>query len=193
MHRLVDDGLGLLGALFDGLHRVGISTTGAWMVGFDFQTRENIEEDLQDFIDLAPSLQQLTRVCPFPPTPLWRMLKDEGRIREDVKWEDISFYGGGGMVLSKTITAGLLSGVDREIDGVKYYQISAAINPGNSGGPLFNAQGQLIGINGRCSFEKRGRVNVGVGYAISINQIKKFLGYLRSFDKRSYNIFRCAK
>jgi hypothetical protein len=86
--------------MFDGLHRVGIATTGAWMVGFDFQTRENIEEDLQDFIDLAPTLQQLTRVCPFPPTPLWRMLKDEGRIREDVKWEDISFYGGGGMVLS---------------------------------------------------------------------------------------------
>ena len=37
--------------VFEGLHRVGISTTGAWMVGFDFQTRENIEEDLQDFID----------------------------------------------------------------------------------------------------------------------------------------------
>jgi hypothetical protein len=85
---------------FDGLHRVGISTTGAWMVGFDFQTRENIEEDLQDFIDLYPSLQQLTRVCPFPPTPIWKMLKDEGRIREDFKWEEVSFYGGGGMVLS---------------------------------------------------------------------------------------------
>ena len=59
-------------------------------------------------------------------------------------------------------------------------QVDASINPGNSGGPLFNAQGQLIGINGRGSFEKRGRVNVGVGYAISINQIKNFLGYLKS-------------
>ena len=86
--------------MFDGLHRVGIATTGAWMVGFDFQTRENIEEDLQDFIDLVPTLQQLTRVCPFPPTPLWKMLKDEGRIRDDFKWEEVSFYGGGGMVLS---------------------------------------------------------------------------------------------
>ena len=54
-------------------------------------------------------------------------------------------------------------------------QTDAAINPGNSGGPLFDAARQLIGINGRGSFEKRGRVNVGVGYAISINQIKHFL------------------
>jgi hypothetical protein len=59
-------------------------------------------------------------------------------------------------------------------------QTDASINPGNSGGPLFNADGDLIGINGRGSFEKRGRVNVGVGYAISINQIKNFMGYLRS-------------
>ncbi len=40
--------------------------------------------------------------------------------------------------------------------------------------------GSLIGINGRGSFEKRGRVNVGVGYAISINQIKRFIGLLKS-------------
>ena len=59
-------------------------------------------------------------------------------------------------------------------------QTDAAINPGNSGGPLFDAEGRLIGINGRGSFEKRGRVNVGVGYAISINQIKNFLGRLKS-------------
>jgi len=83
--------------MFDGLHRVGIITTGAWMAGFDFQNRQNIEEDLQDFVSLAPAMQQLTRVCPFPPTPLWRKLKDEGRIRADVRWEEVSFYGGGGM------------------------------------------------------------------------------------------------
>lgn len=59
-------------------------------------------------------------------------------------------------------------------------QVDAAINPGNSGGPLFDGQGRLIGINGRGSFEKRGRVNVGVGYAISINQIKHFMGHLKS-------------
>src|SRR5439155_13853399 len=57
-------------------------------------------------------------------------------------------------------------------------QIDTSINPGNSGGPLFNMTGELIGINGRGSFDKRGRVNSGVGYAISINQIKNFLGHL---------------
>ena len=59
-------------------------------------------------------------------------------------------------------------------------QIETSINPGNSGGPLFNMQGELIGINGRGSFEKRGRVNSGVGYAISINQIKNFMGHLKA-------------
>jgi hypothetical protein len=41
-------------------------------------------------------------------------------------------------------------------------------------------KGELIGINGRGSFDKRGRINSGVGYAISINQIKNFLGHLRA-------------
>ncbi|PHS02839.1 MAG: hypothetical protein COA78_20065 [Blastopirellula sp.] len=48
--------------------------------------------------------------------------------------------------LNKTITEGLLSGVDREVDGDTYYQISAAINPGNSGGPLCDSKGAVIGI-----------------------------------------------
>jgi S1-C subfamily serine protease len=86
-----------------------------------------------------------------------------------------------------TVTYGLVSGVHRYqypagtlLEYADCIQTDASINPGNSGGPLFNARGQLIGINGRGSFEKRGRVNVGVGYAISINQIKNFIGYLRS-------------
>lgn len=86
-----------------------------------------------------------------------------------------------------TITAGILSGVRRyqhPAGGLLEYtdclQTDASINPGNSGGPLYDFQGRLIGINGRASFEKRGRVNVGVGYAISVNQARRFLSHLKS-------------
>ena len=86
-----------------------------------------------------------------------------------------------------TVTYGIVSGVHRYqypagtlLEYTDCIQTDASINPGNSGGPLFDQRGQLVGINGRGSFEKRGRVNVGVGYAISINQIKNFLGYLKS-------------
>ncbi|MCA9122814.1 MAG: trypsin-like peptidase domain-containing protein [Planctomycetaceae bacterium] len=86
-----------------------------------------------------------------------------------------------------TVTYGIVSGVHRYqepagtiLEYTDCIQTDAAINPGNSGGPLFNSDGNLIGVNGRGSFEKRGRVNVGLGYAISINQIKHFMGYLHS-------------
>ncbi|WP_442485557.1 S1C family serine protease [Aeoliella sp. SH292] len=86
-----------------------------------------------------------------------------------------------------TITFGILSGTHRYqypagtlLEYADCLQTDASINPGNSGGPLWDAEGRLIGINGRGSFEKRGRVNVGVGYAISINQIKHFLSHLKS-------------
>jgi serine protease Do len=86
-----------------------------------------------------------------------------------------------------TVTYGIVSGVHRYqypsgtlLEYADCIQTDASINPGNSGGPLFDDQGQLVGINGRGSFEKRGRVNVGVAYAISIHQIKNFLGVLRS-------------
>ncbi len=86
-----------------------------------------------------------------------------------------------------TVTAGIVSGVHRYqfpegtlLEYADCIQTDASINPGNSGGPLFDGQGRLVGINGRCSFDKRGRVSVNVGYAVSINQIKNFLGDLHS-------------
>lgn len=86
-----------------------------------------------------------------------------------------------------TVTYGIVSGVHRYqypagtyLEYADCIQVDSSINPGNSGGPLFNERGELIGINGRGSFEKRGRVNSGAGYAISINQIMYFLDHLRS-------------
>ena len=81
--------------------------------------------------------------------------------------------------LQPTVTWGILSGVGRYqypsgtlLEYGDCLQTDASINPGNSGGPLYDSEGKLLGIVGRASFEKRGRVNVGVGYAISIQQAK---------------------
>jgi S1-C subfamily serine protease len=86
-----------------------------------------------------------------------------------------------------TVTFGMVSGVHRYqypagtlLEYTDCIQIDTSVNPGNSGGPLFNLKGELVGINGRISADKRGRLNSGVGYAISINQIKNFLGHLRA-------------
>ncbi len=86
-----------------------------------------------------------------------------------------------------TTTYGIVSGVHRYqypantiLEYTDCLQVDASVNPGNSGGPLFNRAGELIGINGRISISQRGRVNAGAGYAISINQIRNFLGCLRS-------------
>jgi serine protease Do len=82
-----------------------------------------------------------------------------------------------------TVTLGIVSAVNRYQGGQpnntlvygNCIQVDSSINPGNSGGPLFAMSGRIVGINGRASFKERGRVNVGVGYAISINQAVAFL------------------
>jgi S1-C subfamily serine protease len=110
---------------------------------------------------------------------------------DTVKAGDWSFAMGNPFLLATdftpTVTYGMVSGVHRYqypagtlLEYTDCIQIDTSINPGNSGGPLFDVNGELIGINGRGSFEKRGRVNSGVGYAISINQIKNFMGQLRA-------------
>jgi serine protease Do len=85
-----------------------------------------------------------------------------------------------------TVTYGIVSGVRRYqypantfLEYTDCIQIDASINPGNSGGPLFDIQGRWIGINGRASFEKRGRVNSGAAYAISVNQVQLFIEHLK--------------
>ncbi len=85
-----------------------------------------------------------------------------------------------------TVTFGVVSGTHRYQagggNGTMVYpdciQVDAPVNPGNSGGPLFNEAGEIVGINGRISIGDRGRVNVGVGFAIASNQIRNFLADL---------------
>ena len=109
---------------------------------------------------------------------------------DEVEVGDFCFAAGNPFLLATdfqpSISAGIVSGTRRYqfpagtiLEYADCLQVDAAINPGNSGGGLFDARGRIIGVNGRASFEKRGRVNVGVGYAISANQLRNFLGLLK--------------
>jgi serine protease Do len=78
-----------------------------------------------------------------------------------------------GRDLLGSVTAGVVSAVDRQIDmgskGLKLIQTDAAINPGNSGGALVNSKGQIIGIN---TAKIGGNGVEGIGFAIPINIVK---------------------
>ncbi len=80
--------------------------------------------------------------------------------------------------LTQTVTAGILSAKGRVIGAGPYdnfLQTDASINPGNSGGPLFNLQGQVVGVN--TAIIAGGQ---GIGFAIPINQAKSIIPQLIS-------------
>jgi S1-C subfamily serine protease len=59
-------------------------------------------------------------------------------------------------------------------------QTDAAINPGNSGGPLINCYGEVIGVNTLLENPTGDRVNVGVGFAVSVNTVLSELDELKA-------------
>ncbi|NCF83740.1 MAG: PDZ domain-containing protein [Proteobacteria bacterium] len=78
-----------------------------------------------------------------------------------------------------SISRGIISHTERFASGLTpYLQTDAAINPGNSGGALFNHAGEVIGMNTAIASTKAG-ANVGIGYAVPIDLVKKVTAQLR--------------
>ncbi|WP_238163342.1 S1C family serine protease [Kribbella capetownensis] len=80
--------------------------------------------------------------------------------------------------LEGTVTAGIVSAVDRQArfgdngNRQSAIQTDAAINPGNSGGPLVNAAGQVVGVNTAIATLGAGRSgNIGIGFAIPVDRM----------------------
>jgi putative serine protease PepD len=87
--------------------------------------------------------------------------------------------------LQGSVTAGIVSSVDRQVEGRSstlsgMIQTDAAINPGNSGGPLVNTAGQVVGMNTAIATTGDGGGNIGVGFAIPIDKAMQVAGGLRS-------------
>src|ERR671924_1411005 len=84
--------------------------------------------------------------------------------------------------LERTVTAGIVSALQREITAPNGFaideviQTDAAINRGNSGGPLLNANGDVIGVNAQIESTTGG--NVGIGFAIPINTVKEVVSQI---------------
>jgi S1-C subfamily serine protease len=104
--------------------------------------------------------------------------------------------------LTGTMTLGIISGLGRTQEAhaspeggffstADIIQTDAAINPGNSGGPLFNLQGEVVGVNQSIRTETFNQqtgnaVNSGVGFSISINLVKRIVPYLIRDGKYEY-------
>ncbi|ABK44281.1 protease Do [Magnetococcus marinus MC-1] len=83
--------------------------------------------------------------------------------------------------LEETVTVGIISAKGRVIGAGPYdnfIQTDAAINPGNSGGPLFNLDGDVVGIN--TAIYSRGGGSVGVGFAIPVNLASHVMEQLKN-------------
>jgi len=84
----------------------------------------------------------------------------------------------------QTVTAGIVSGKGRHLGSGAYenfIQTDASINPGNSGGPLFNLQGEMVGIN--TAIYSRSGGNIGIGFAIPVNMAKNVMSQLKNTGK----------
>ena len=91
-------------------------------------------------------------------------------VDEEIRVGSLAVAMGSPFGLDQSVTAGIVSAVDRSVSGVSMVQTDAAINPGNSGGPLVDARGHVIGINDQIFTNSGG--NEGVGFAISIDLAK---------------------
>lgn len=104
--------------------------------------------------------------------------------------------------LSGTMTVGVISALNRTLDSAHQtpdgafftagdiIQTDAAINPGNSGGPLFNLNGEVIGVNRAIrtlnSTTSGEPINSGIGFAVPVNIVKRVVPVLISSGKYDY-------
>jgi S1-C subfamily serine protease len=86
---------------------------------------------------------------------------------------------------SRTVTTGIVSGLQREIQAPNGFtipdviQTDASINPGNSGGPLLDANGRVIAINSQIA-TGGGQGSVGIGFSVPINTAERLLPDLKA-------------
>jgi S1-C subfamily serine protease len=91
---------------------------------------------------------------------------------------------------SQSLSIGVISAINRTVEGLTNFgidnaiQTDASINPGNSGGPLLDSKGEVIGINEQIASDSGS--NSGVGFAIPVTSVRYSLDQLRSDGNVEY-------
>jgi len=104
---------------------------------------------------------------------------------KDVHVGDPAIAIGNPFGLSRTLTTGVISAKQRQIQAPNGFRIDnvlqtdAPINPGNSGGPLLDATGRVIGINSQIETGGSSNGNVGIGFAVPIDTARQVLPQLK--------------
>ena len=121
-----------------------------------------------------------------------KIIPDNKNTLSAIKWGDSDAMRvgdwtiaiGNPLGLGGTVTTGIVSAISRDIGSgpyVKFIQTDASINRGNSGGPLFNVEGEVIGINTAIISQTGG--SIGLGFAIPSNSAKKIIQQLVDFGR----------
>jgi serine protease Do len=126
----------------------------------------------------ADELTDVAVIKVNPPTPLPAVTWGDSRALEVGDWV---IAAGNPFGLGGSITAGIVSARGRDLGAGPFddfIQIDAPINPGNSGGPLFNADGQVVGMTSAIVSPSGG--SVGIGFAIPSELVNRTVAELRA-------------
>lgn len=177
----------------DGYNQPPPESTGSgfvlWPNGYILTNEHVIEGSNEVTVRLSDGRQLLATVVGVDKPSDIALLKIDAKHLTAVRRADDSKLKVGQWVLAigspfgfdYSVTAGIISAVGRDLSSEQYVpfiQTDAAINPGNSGGPLFNMEGQVVGINSQIYSQTGGFM--GVAFAIPIDVAVKVARQLKA-------------
>lgn len=137
-----------------------------------------------DFTRVAIRDVKILALNPYFDLALLEIPKQEGLefkpvfVAEDdfAKEGDTVFAIGSPLGLERSVSEGIVSTRNRNMDGIVYIQTTAQINPGNSGGPLFNSRGEVVGV-----INMKITLGEGLGFAIPVAYLRHFIANRDAF------------